>query len=169
MRSSRSTVAWFVGITKPIRGVRFRSPLSGRRVGQPPHREGAARSPVHCSRAGGVLRNTNFRPRFFDPGAEKAGLSGLTPHELRQAEASLAIAAGVNVKAVQQILGHASAAMTLDIHAGLFANDLDVVADQLDRTFARTNADQMRTCGRLRDGLRRPASAFWGHVGGIPR
>jgi hypothetical protein len=47
------------------------------------------------------------------------------------------------------MLGHASAAMTLDIYAGLFADDLDAVADQLDRAFARTNADQMRTHRRL--------------------
>jgi len=59
-----------------------------------------------------VLRNTNFRPRFFDPAAEKVGLLGLTPHELRHTAASLAIAAGANVKAVQLMLGHASAAMT---------------------------------------------------------
>jgi hypothetical protein len=30
------------------------------------------------------------------------------------------------------MLGHASAAMTLDIYAGLFADDLDAVADRLD-------------------------------------
>jgi hypothetical protein len=47
------------------------------------------------------------------------------------------------------MLGHASAAMTLDIYAGLFADDLDAVADQLDQAFARTNADQMRTNRRL--------------------
>ncbi len=47
------------------------------------------------------------------------------------------------------MLGHASAAMTLDIYAGLFADDLDAVGDQLDRTFARTNADQVRTDRRL--------------------
>jgi integrase len=57
------------------------------------------------------------------------------------------MAAGANVKAVQQMLGHASAAMTLDIYAGLFADDLDTVADQRDRALARTNADQMRTKG----------------------
>jgi integrase len=92
-----------------------------------------------------VLRNTNFRPRFFDPAAEKVGLLGLTPHELRHIAASLAIAAGANVKAVQLMLGHASAAMTLDIYAGLFADDLDAVADRLDRAFVKLNADQMRT------------------------
>lgn len=55
------------------------------------------------------------------------------------------MAAGANVKAVQQMLGHASAAMTLDVYAGLFADDLDSVADQLDRAFAKLKADQMRT------------------------
>lgn len=31
------------------------------------------------------------------------------------------------------MLGHASAAMTLDVYAGLFGDDLDAVADGLDR------------------------------------
>jgi hypothetical protein len=73
----------------------------------------------------------------------------VTPrHELRHTAASLAVAAGANVKAVQQMLGHASAAMTLDVYAGLFADDLDRVADQLDRAFTKLNADQMRTARR---------------------
>jgi hypothetical protein len=38
---------------------------------------------------------------------------------------------GANVKVVQQMLGHASAAMTLDVYAGLFGDDLDSVADRL--------------------------------------
>nr|WP_234817875.1 tyrosine-type recombinase/integrase [Mycolicibacterium sphagni] len=37
---------------------------------------------------------------------------GLTPHGLRHSCASLAISAGANVKVVQRMLGHASAAMT---------------------------------------------------------
>ena len=102
---------------------------------------------VFTTPEGGVLRNTNFRPRFFDPAAEKAGLSGLTPHGLRHIAASLAVAAGANIKAVQQMLGHASAAMTLDVYAGLFADDLDGVADQLDRAVTKSKADQMRTPG----------------------
>jgi hypothetical protein len=43
---------------------------------------------------------------------------------------------------IAQMLGHASAAMTLDIYAGLFADDLDTVADQLQRAFAKPNAGQ---------------------------
>src|SRR5689334_15599943 len=59
------------------------------------------------------------------------GLSGLTPTNCVHTAASLAVAAGANVKALQQMLGHASAAMTLDVYAGLFADDLDGVADRL--------------------------------------
>lgn len=55
----------------------------------------------------------------------------LTPHDLRHTAASLAIAAGANVKVVQKMLGHASAAMTLDIYADLFDEDLDTVATRL--------------------------------------
>ncbi|MGL5823511.1 MAG: hypothetical protein ACRCYU_01410, partial [Nocardioides sp.] len=56
----------------------------------------------------------------------------------RHTAASLAIAAGANVKAVQRMLGHASAAMTLDLYAGLFGDDLDAVADALDRGVPQT-------------------------------
>ena len=38
---------------------------------------------------------------------------------------------GANVKAVQRMLGHASAAMTLDTYADLFDDDLDAVASRL--------------------------------------
>lgn len=55
-----------------------------------------------------------------------------TPHDLRHTAASLAISAGANVKAVQRMLGHASAAMTLDTYADLFDDDLDDVATALD-------------------------------------
>jgi integrase len=81
---------------------------------------------------GGVLRNGNFRRDVFNPAAVKAGLDGLTPHELRHTAASLAISSGANVKAVQRMLGHASAAMTLDVYAGLFDDDLDGLADRMD-------------------------------------
>jgi integrase len=87
---------------------------------------------VFTGRRGGVLRNLNFRRDHFDPAATAAGLDGMTPHELRHTAASLAVAAGANVKAVQRMLGHASAAMTLDVYAGLFDDDLDGVADRMD-------------------------------------
>ncbi|MFI7279857.1 tyrosine-type recombinase/integrase [Micromonospora chersina] len=62
----------------------------------------------------GPSRNTNFRSRVFAPAAASVGLAGLTPHDLRHTAASLSVAAGANVQAVQRMLGHASASMTLE-------------------------------------------------------
>jgi len=52
----------------------------------------------------------------------------VTAHDLRHTAASLAISSGANPKVVQRMLGHASAAMTLDVYADLFESDLDDVA-----------------------------------------
>ncbi|HJQ87338.1 MAG TPA: tyrosine-type recombinase/integrase, partial [Propionibacteriaceae bacterium] len=84
------------------------------------------------------LRNLDFRRGVFDKAASDVGLAGLTPHELRHTAASLAVSAGANVKAVQRMLGHASAAMTLDVYSGLFDDDLDGVAARLDQECHRT-------------------------------
>ncbi|PPF39935.1 site-specific integrase [Pseudoclavibacter sp. AY1H1] len=62
----------------------------------------------------------------------------ITPHDLRHTAASLAVQSGAHVKAVQRMLGHASAAMTLDTYADLFEDDLDDVATALDK--ARSTA-----------------------------
>jgi hypothetical protein len=43
------------------------------------------------------------------------------------------------------MLGHASAAMTLDVYSGLFDDDLDGVADRMDEASARAAADLLRT------------------------
>lgn len=64
----------------------------------------------------------------------------VTIHDLRHTAASMAISAGANVKAVQRMLGHASAAMTLDTYADLFDDDLDAVSDRLDEVRARRTA-----------------------------
>jgi integrase len=64
---------------------------------------------------GKPLRNLNFRRDVFDKAADDPGVPDLVPHELRHTAASLAVSAGANVKAVQKMLGHSSAAMTLDV------------------------------------------------------
>jgi hypothetical protein len=66
--------------------------------------------------------------------------------------ASLAIAAGADVKVVQQMLGHKSATMTLDLYGHLFPDRLDTVADAMDaaRAVALEASTQAGT-GRRRD------------------
>src|SRR4051794_40040206 len=58
---------------------------------------------------------------------------------MRHTAASLAVSAGANVKVVQRMLGHASAAVTLDVYADLFDEGLDSVAIALDRMAMKTD------------------------------
>jgi integrase len=92
---------------------------------------------VFTAPSGSPLRLGNRRHRVFDPACATAGIIGLTPHDLRHTAASLAIAAGANVKAVQRMLGHSSAAMT-------FGDDLDSVAALFD-----SHVPQMRHIGEI--------------------
>lgn len=80
----------------------------------------------------------------LDIGLGDRDFARLTPHDLRHTAASLAVSAGANVKALQRMLGHASAAMTLDRYADLFDDDLDTVASALDA--ARLTAVVSKTC-----------------------
>ena len=61
----------------------------------------------------------------------------VTAHGLRHTAACLAISAGANPKVVQRMLGHASAAMTLDVYADLFDSDLDEVAVTVSKLWPR--------------------------------
>jgi integrase len=61
----------------------------------------------------------------------------VTAHDRRHTAVSLAISAGANPKVVQRMLGHASAAMTLDVYADLFDSDLDTVAASVGKMWAR--------------------------------
>jgi integrase len=64
----------------------------------------------------------------------------ITAHDLRHTAASLAVSSGANVKAVQRMLGHASAAMTLDVYADLFDSDLEAVAQSVGKMWASAAA-----------------------------
>jgi len=79
----------------------------------------------------GRPRSSGASRSWFMTALEDAGLERMTIHDLRHTAASLAISSGANVKAVQRMLGHASAAMTLDVYADLFDDDLDTVSASL--------------------------------------
>ncbi|WP_312870385.1 tyrosine-type recombinase/integrase [Gordonia asplenii] len=109
---------------------------------------------VFSSDDNGVLRNTNWRPRVWNRAlaavqADDPEFPTVSPHDLRHTAASLAISAGANVLALQRMLGHAKASMTLDTYSDLFDGDLDHVAGALD---AKIAASRETTAGPLRDG-----------------
>ncbi|MGD7002132.1 tyrosine-type recombinase/integrase [Corynebacterium halotolerans] len=107
-------------------------------------------APLFTSPDGHRLDADNYRDRTFKPGLKDAQaawqaanedgqrLPTLTPHALRHTCASLSISAGANVLAVQKLLGHESAAVTLNIYSDLFPDDLDEVADALDQLHTRS-------------------------------
>lgn len=86
---------------------------------------------VFSSPDGGFMRRTRTdvgSGGWFAGAVKRSGVPRVTPRDLRHTAASLAISVGANAKAVQRMLGHKSAAMTLDTYSSLFDDDLDAVA-----------------------------------------
>ncbi len=92
--------------------------------------------------AGGRLGEVTASGRnWYARALAVAGVPQLTVHDLRHTAASIAISSGANVKAVQRMLGHKTAAMTLDTYADLFDTDLDTVAMDIDRRIGESVHD----------------------------
>ncbi len=106
--------------------------------------QGTRRSRLHIAK-GWRNQTAQLPTHVFNPATQAVGLSDFTPHDLRDTAASIAIIAGANVKQVQNMLGHASAAMTLDVYAGLFEDDLTALADRIDNAAA----DNLRTAAAV--------------------
>ncbi|MHA7287125.1 tyrosine-type recombinase/integrase [Arthrobacter sp. MDT3-44] len=95
---------------------------------------------------GDYLRSTRVqedRGGWFSGAVKRSGIPRITPHDLRHSAASFAVASGANVKTIQRMLGHSSAAMTLDVYADLFDGDLDEVSDALDRAVSQASVGKM--------------------------
>lgn len=98
---------------------------------------------------GGVLRGPNFRERVWRRACETSGMpTGLMIHDLRDTAASLMISAGASIKSVQRALGHASAKMTLDTYGSLFEEDLENLADRLEKRFAQADGGPTQSADR---------------------
>ncbi|ALL56190.1 hypothetical protein B586_02510 [Mycobacterium haemophilum DSM 44634] len=105
---------------------------------------------------GGYMRGTNVRRRWWSRAVTAAELFPRTItnaagkaavvyefklHELRHTAASLAIQAGANIKALQNMLGHESAGLTLDRYGHLYGSDVEAVGVAI-------NALLTRDCGQ---------------------
>lgn len=98
---------------------------------------------------GTYLRYTDMREEkmsWFASAVKKSGVPRVTPHDLRHTAASFAVSLGGNVKAVQRMLGHSSAAMTLDVYAELFDDDLDGVAIAMNNAVSQMNV--LKVCSK---------------------
>jgi integrase len=101
---------------------------------------------VFTAPLGGPLRPHTWVKGFFKPAVRAAGLpEGLRLYDLRHTCASLLIAQGASVKAVQAQLGHATASITLDTYGHLFPSEMEALADRLEQARATARADRERT------------------------
>ena len=92
---------------------------------------------------GGCQRRLVSWSGWFEGAVNRAGVPRVTLHDLRHTAASLAVSANVNVLALQRMLGHASAAMTLGTYADLFDDDLDAVGIALHQAASMTGVGRL--------------------------
>jgi integrase len=66
---------------------------------------------------------------------EKAGLPYMRLHDLRHSAATLLLAAGVNVKVVQEMLGHSDIRITLQMYSHVMPDMQKDAADKMNDMF----------------------------------
>jgi len=90
---------------------------------------------LFCTRIGTALEPRNVSRRF-DQLLTVAGLPHSKLHVLRHTAISMLLTAGVDVKTVQAVAGHSTAAMTLDVYGHLLTGTA-VAASKMDEAVAR--------------------------------
>ena len=89
---------------------------------------------------GFIFATTNGSPldwkvlvrRHFKRIVQTAGVPPIRPYDLRHTCATLLLAAGENVKVVSERLGHASAALTLDVYSHVLPDMQQQAAERLE-------------------------------------
>jgi integrase len=90
---------------------------------------------VFAGVGGGLINPSNLRQRSFTPLLEHADLPRITFNDLRHTCASLLFQKNVHPKFVQELLGHASVAITLDTYShmlpGMGSETADAIGEAL--------------------------------------
>lgn len=83
---------------------------------------------VFTSDRGKPIQETKFVGRYFKPLLRSAGLPDIRLYDLRHTAATLGLAAGVSPKIVNEQLGHASVAFTLEVYSHVLPHMQDTAA-----------------------------------------
>jgi integrase len=130
-KASRRTVRLTPGAVDALRRHRARQAEERLKVGN----LYADRGLVFAGESGGLINPSNLRQRSFIPLLRAAGLPQITFHDLRHTCASLLFSKNVHPKFVQELLGHARVAITLDIYShmlpGMGGEAADAMGDAL--------------------------------------
>jgi integrase len=87
---------------------------------------------VFASTIGTPLDPSNLVDRSFKPLLGRAGLPDVRFHDLRHACATLLLSEGVPVKVVQEVLGHSSASVTMDVYSHVLPDMQEKAAAAMD-------------------------------------
>lgn len=99
---------------------------------------------IFTSSSGASVRRSTWQAAFARA-CRDTGIDAST-HDLRHYCASMLIAAGCSVTAVQHFLGHKNASETLDTYSHLWPDNEDKIRAAIDSGLGRSE-DQMRTAG----------------------
>jgi integrase len=91
---------------------------------------------VFTTDTGAPINPSNLRQRSFAPLLKRAGLPHMRFHDLRHTCATLLLSRGVHPKFVQELLGHATIAITLDTYSHVIPSMGDATAKAMEDALA---------------------------------
>jgi integrase len=91
---------------------------------------------VFTTDTGAPINPSNLRQRSFAPLLKRAGLRHMRFHDLRHTCATLLLSRGVHPKFVQELLGHATIAITLDTYSHVMPSMGDATARAMEDALA---------------------------------
>lgn len=100
------------------------------------------------SEDGRVPLHQNYVRREFEKALKRAKLKHASIHSLRHTFASVMIASGANIKALQRSLGHTSVTMTLDTYGHLIPETMDLSLAKADALMTGANGKVVQLAER---------------------
>jgi integrase len=97
---------------------------------------------VFTNELGGPVDRHNLAQRNFRRILETAALLRIRLYGLRHTAATLALAAGVPIKVVSKMLGHTSAAFTMDVYCHVLPHMQEEAADKVERRLMEDEPDR---------------------------
>ena len=91
---------------------------------------------VFTTDTGAPINPSNLRQRSFAPLLKRAGLPHMRFHDLRHTCATLLLSRGVHPKFVQELMGHATIAITLDTYSHVMPSMGDATAKAMEDALA---------------------------------
>jgi integrase len=102
---------------------------------------------IFASEVGTPLNRHNVNYRSFKPLLKRAGLPNVRFHDLRHTCATLLLGRGVHPKFVQELLGHATIAVTLDTYSHVLPNMGDQVSRAMEEALSHETCENERPSG----------------------